>query len=101
MQRVLKCDGVFPTKMNAQGKFVEITPADFSEMKAYITANRILDTPFDFVLEGRTSGLGRQQVQEKLGAWKAGGMTWWVESTWMDKEEQFTARIRQGPPSLG
>jgi hypothetical protein len=101
MQRVLKCDGIFPTQMDAQGKFGEITPADLSQIKAYVAANRVLDTPFDFVIEGRTNDLARDQAQEKLGAWAAAGMTWWVESTWNDKEETFSSRIRQGPPSSG
>jgi hypothetical protein len=98
MQRVLKCDGIFPTKMDAEGKFVEFTPADLSEMKAYISANRAQDTPFDMVVEGRTGDMERSQAQEKISEWTGSGMTWWIESTWMDNEEQLAARIRQGPP---
>jgi hypothetical protein len=100
MQRVLKCDGIFPTKMDSQGNFIEITPADLVDIKAFVSSQRTLEGPFSYVIEGRTGGLGGDAVQEKLGAWAEAGMNWWVESTWTDSEEQFSARIRQGPPGL-
>jgi alkanesulfonate monooxygenase SsuD/methylene tetrahydromethanopterin reductase-like flavin-dependent oxidoreductase (luciferase family) len=98
MQRVLKCDGLFPVKMDADGKFVDVTPLDVAEMKTYIDAHRILTTPFDVIIEGRTDGMDAAQAQEKLTPWIASGMTWWVESTWGDPDDKLIERIRQGPP---
>jgi hypothetical protein len=98
MQRVLKCDGLLPAKMNAEGKFEDVTPDDVRAMKAYIDAHRTLTTPFDIVVEGKTAGLSAAEKQEKLDAWQAAGITWWVESLWGSSEEETRAIIHQGPP---
>ncbi|NLG97728.1 MAG: LLM class flavin-dependent oxidoreductase [Chloroflexi bacterium] len=100
MDRVLKCDGLLPAKMNHEKQFVDVTPGDLAEMKAYIDANRTLTTPFDYVIEGKTGGMSRDQVQETLCPWVEAGMTWWVESLWTVPEEELVARLRQGPPEL-
>jgi hypothetical protein len=98
MQRILKCDGLFPVKMDAEGKFVDVAPPDVAEMKIQIDSKRTLTTPFDIIVEGRTEGLSLTQIQEKLTPWVESGMTWWVESTWGDPDEKLIERIRQGPP---
>ncbi len=69
MQRILKCDGLLPAKMNAEGKFEDVTPEDVCEMKAYIDANRTLTTPFDIVVEGKTMGMGPAEAREKVQPW--------------------------------
>jgi hypothetical protein len=101
MQRVLKCDGLLPQKISADGQFEELKPDDIREMKSYIDAHRTLTTPFDIVVEGKTGELTQAEVQEKLGAWAGAGATWWIEGLWELSEEQASARIQQGPPQLG
>lgn len=101
MRRVLKCDGIFPAKMNADGKFEDVTPEDVCKMRDYIFANRTLTTPFDIVAEGKTGSLSPAEIQETLRPWAAAGMTWWIESTWELSDDQLVARIRQGAPRLG
>lgn len=98
MERVLKCDGLLPQKMNSAGQFEEVTPADVREMKAYVEANRTLTTPFDIVIEGKTGGMDRAQLQDKLCPWQEAGTTWWVESMWGEPEDKLVERIKQGPP---
>jgi hypothetical protein len=100
MQRVLKCDGIIVEKMNAEGKGEEATPADINEIKSYVDANRTLTTPFDLIVNGRTAGLVRAQLQEKLLPHREAGLTWWIEDVIGDPEEQVIERIRQGPPRL-
>lgn len=97
MQRLLKVDGVFPQKMNAEGQFVEVAPEDVSQIKEYVDANRTLTTPFDIVVEGKTGDQSPEQAREKLAAWAEAGATWWVESTWDANEVDLEARIRVGP----
>jgi alkanesulfonate monooxygenase SsuD/methylene tetrahydromethanopterin reductase-like flavin-dependent oxidoreductase (luciferase family) len=101
MKRVLKCDGLFPNKINPEGKFEDLTPADVREIKAYVESNRGLDTPFDIVVEGKTAGLNRAEMQDKLGPWVLAGATWWIESLWGGSEEQIAQRIQAGPPNAG
>jgi Luciferase-like monooxygenase len=98
MQRVLKCDGVLVEKLGPDGKPQDVAPVDICEMKAYITANRTLTTPFDIVVNGKTTDLSRAQVQEKMLEWEEAGITWWVEGFFAESVEQATERIRQGPP---
>lgn len=100
MQRILKCDGLLPLKMSPDGQFKEVLPSDLREMKAYIDANRTLDTPFDIIAEGKTTGLETDQVQEKLVPWYEAGATWWIEGMWEDAPEAVRERLLQGPPVL-
>jgi len=98
MQRLLKCDGLFPQKMNSNGEFEEVTPHDLRQMKAYIDHNRSLTTPFDYVAEGKTGDLDPVHLKDKMQEWIEAGATWWVEGLWEASEEQAAARLRQGPP---
>jgi len=100
MQRVLRCDGLLAEKRNAEGQWEAVTPADIREMKAYITTNRTLMSPFDIVVNGKTSGLSQAELQEQLLAWEKAGVTWWVEDMFTESVEQARERIRLGPPKL-
>jgi hypothetical protein len=100
MQRILKCDGIFPQKMNSEGKFEDVKPADVREIKAYVETNRALATPFDIVIEGKTSGMESAQAQDTLLPWAEAGATWWIEGCWGMTEDEVDALIRRGPPRL-
>jgi hypothetical protein len=100
MKRILKSDGLMPQKMSPDGKFEEVTPEDIRQMKAYIDANRTLETPFDIVMEGKTGGLGLEQRREKLTPWIEAGVTWWIEGLWQMSAEELKDRIREGPPRV-
>lgn len=100
MRRLLKCDGLFPQKMNSEGEFEEVTPDDLRQMKAYIDANRTRTTPFDYVAEGKTGNLEQSLAEEKLADWAGAGATWWVEGLWEATHEQAAERLRHGPPKM-
>jgi hypothetical protein len=100
MERVLKCDGLLPVKMNTAGKFEDLQPADVVTMKAYVDAHRTLTTPFDIVIEGSTTGLDPTQARDKVLPWVDAGATWWIEGMWGATEAEVSARILQGPPPL-
>lgn len=86
--------------MNPEGQSEEVTPADIRAIKAYVDANRILTTPFDIVVGGKTTGLDQAQLQGKLLPWKEAGTTWWIEGLIEEPEERAMERIRGGPPRL-
>jgi hypothetical protein len=98
MRRLLKCDGLLPQKMNANGEFEQVTPDDLRQMKAFIDSNRTLTTPFDYVAEGTTGEHSLSQVNELLHEWSAAGATWWVEGLWEATAEQAANRLQLGPP---
>jgi alkanesulfonate monooxygenase SsuD/methylene tetrahydromethanopterin reductase-like flavin-dependent oxidoreductase (luciferase family) len=99
MQRALKCDGVIVEKVNSEGQSQEPTPEDIRELNAYVQANRSRPGPFDIVLDGQTTGMEVDQIQDKFLALADAGLTWWVEGMWEKTIAQAAERIRQGPPS--
>lgn len=101
MRRILRCDGLIPMKKNADGQYGELQPGDLAEMMAYLKANGPEGKAFDVPIEGKTDGLSKAQVEEKLLPWQAAGATWWIESTWDIPAENLLERIRKGPPRIG
>ncbi|MBN1991961.1 MAG: hypothetical protein JW953_04610 [Anaerolineae bacterium] len=101
MRRVLKGDGLLPTKMDSDGQAAPVQPADIREMKAYIDSHRPLTTPFDIVVDGQTLGMSNTQMADKLLPWVEAGATWWVEAQYGVGQDQVVARLLQGPPRLG
>ena len=93
----MKCDGLLPEKMTSEGQ-VDVTPDDVREIKAYVDANRTLDTPYDIVMSGKITGLDPSQRQEQLDQWMEAGATWWIEVFWGEPEQIVPERIRRGPP---
>jgi hypothetical protein len=71
-------------------------------MKAYIAANRVENTPFDIVSEGKTPGDDPQKAASIVREWAEAGSTWWIEAMWdaMGDLESIRQRIRQGPPRI-
>ena len=103
MQRVLRCDGLLPTRMDEQGQHVGFTADHVREMKTYIDARRRAATPFDIVVEGRTPGADPDQAAGITRMWADGGATWWIEAMWGEPDQPadldaVLQRIRQGPP---
>jgi hypothetical protein len=100
MQRILKCDGVFPEKISPDGKPDTLLPDDVRQIKAFVDANRTLATPFDIVIQGKTAGFSPSQQQDTLLPWSEAGTTWWVEGLWEMSDAEIRDRIHQGPPRL-
>lgn len=101
MQRVLKCDGVLPTMVGADGRHQPPTPDQIREMKAYVDANRQLDSPFDIIKEGETPLKQKKEWAAMLRPWADAGVTWWIESMWHTPNlDKILARVQQGPPNL-
>ena len=105
MQRVLRCDGVLPSKMNEDGTFAEMTPTDIKEMKAFIDERRTQTTPFDIVMEGESPGDDHERASAIVQPLAEAGVTWWLEAVWGTPETQggiegMRTRIRQGPPHV-
>jgi len=99
MQRVLRYDGLLPTKLTSPGNDNTITPDDIRAMKAYIEDHRTLMTPFDIVWEGETPGDDRARAAQIIQPYIDAGITWWTESRWFTEDiEAIRTRIRQGPP---
>lgn len=101
MQRVLRYDGLLPSKINADGGFPQITPDDIRAMKTYIDEHRTATTPFDIVMEGETPGDQHEQAHEIVRPYVDAGATWWMESRWFTSDEaEIRTRIQQGPPRI-
>jgi len=101
MRRVLRYDGLLPTKISHEDAPARITPQDIREMKAYIDANRTLTTHFDIVQEGETPGDDLERAKEIVRPYAEAGATWWTESRWsFPPIAELRQRIQQGPPRI-
>jgi hypothetical protein len=99
MRRVLRWDGLLPTKKDGTNN--PMTQDDIRAMKAFVDENRILTTPFDIVWEGETPGDDRERAAAIVRPWAEAGSTWWMESRWGNvSRDDVKLRIRQGPPRI-
>jgi alkanesulfonate monooxygenase SsuD/methylene tetrahydromethanopterin reductase-like flavin-dependent oxidoreductase (luciferase family) len=98
MRRALRWDGLLPAIE------AESAAADVREIKAYVDEQRVAQTPFDIVIEARSSGSDRQKAISTVQAFVEAGATWWLESVWMrlgplpHSVDGIRRRIEQGPP---
>jgi alkanesulfonate monooxygenase SsuD/methylene tetrahydromethanopterin reductase-like flavin-dependent oxidoreductase (luciferase family) len=105
MRRVLRYDGLLPSAFDADGKARQATPDELRAMAAYVSAGRALETAFEIIVEGETSGDDRAAAAAQLTPWADAGATWWLETMWnlpREGEASMAAmrhRIAQGPPS--
>jgi alkanesulfonate monooxygenase SsuD/methylene tetrahydromethanopterin reductase-like flavin-dependent oxidoreductase (luciferase family) len=106
MRRALQWDGILPSKMNEDGSFADISPADIRDMRAYIAEHRSQTTPFDIVLESETPGDDRALAVATVLPYAEAGVTWWLEAVWQwfyktpGEIEAMRTRIKQGPPRV-
>ncbi len=105
MQRALRYDGLLPAVKKEDGTFAELTAEDIRAMKAFVTERRGESTPFDIIMEGKTSGDDQERAASLVRPWKEAGATWWIEAMWdaldqSDGLETALRRIRQGPPRV-
>jgi hypothetical protein len=101
MRRVLRYDGLLPSKISGGDTQAEITPEDIQAMKAYIDEYRSQTTPFDIVQEGETPGDDLEQARAIVRPYAEAGATWWNESRWsFPPIKELRKRIQQGPPRI-
>ena len=102
MRRVLRCDGLIPSKLTATGVSDNITPEDLREMFAFVK-ERLGDPSFDITVEGETPGDDKEKAAQIISPFIDAGATWWLESIAatpyrLGGIEGVRARIAQGPP---
>jgi len=101
MRRVLRYDGLLPTKITGGDASAAIMPEDIRAMKAYIDEHRSQAIPFDIVQEGETPGEDSERAREIVRPYAEAGATWWTESRWsFPPIEELRRRIQQGPPRI-
>jgi alkanesulfonate monooxygenase SsuD/methylene tetrahydromethanopterin reductase-like flavin-dependent oxidoreductase (luciferase family) len=103
MRRALRCEGIIPLKVAAEGISYSITPEDIRDVKAYEDRHREPSTTFDIIVEGETPGEDLARAVQIVQPFVEAGATWWLEdvATTSYKKggvEGMRLRIRQGPP---
>lgn len=100
--RAAKLDGIIPVDMSKDASEEEISPEIIRKIAAWMTEHRATTTPFEIIVEGRTSGTDHDADRDKISPLARAGATWWIESRWdeSDTPELLLTRIRQGPPRL-
>ncbi len=107
MRRVLRYDGLLPNVMK-DGKHIHATPGDIRAIKAFVDEHRTLTTPFDIIVEGKTTGKDPYRAAATVRLWRDAGATWWNEVNWAlaatmwraSTQKRILARIQQGPPRV-
>jgi len=103
MKRALRCDGILPVKMTAEGISYSLTLEDLRAIKTYVDTEREQAGPFEIVIEGETPGEDHARANMLVQPFAEAGATWWLEdvATAPYKAgglEGMSLRIRQGPP---
>lgn len=99
MTRVMKYDGVLPSKRGEDGQIQQVEGKDLLEIQEYANQHRSEHTPFDIVVEGVTPGNHPEKARDILSSWAEAGATWWIEALWGTEDpEKILERINQGPP---
>lgn len=94
-RRAARYDGMFPV-FEGVGDAEMPPPARLAEAVRYTREHRQTDDPFDVVIEGQSEG----PDPERVAAYEAVGLTWWIEKLgWFRGPVHATRkRIERGPP---
>jgi hypothetical protein len=100
MERTLRYDGIIPTFKNNIGEFEEITPKHIQLIRTYIDNYKPLNSDFDIIVEGITTG-DNNTDKSMIKSFSDAGATWWIESNWNTVDlTKILERLKLGPPRL-
>ncbi len=105
MRRVVKYDGLLPAVFDPDGSQRNPTPAELTDIAAYIAEHRTKQGPFDIIMEGETPGDDPAASEAAIRPWIGTGVTWWLEGMWgqtdaPDGLSMVRRRLEQGPPRV-
>jgi probable F420-dependent oxidoreductase len=96
-QRAARWDGAFPIKYPGW-----LTAQEVREILAYIRSFRKSQAPFDIVVMGSASGLGKThaKIAQSLSDLEDAGVTWWLQSLYLQRNAMadLVAAVQVGPP---
>jgi alkanesulfonate monooxygenase SsuD/methylene tetrahydromethanopterin reductase-like flavin-dependent oxidoreductase (luciferase family) len=98
-RRAARYDGVVAVRGDIESA---LSPAQVSDLLAYVRRFRSADSVFDVLQFGDTAGQNKAEDREIIAPYAAAGSTWWIESVFPrhHEVEQVRLRIRRGPPGL-
>jgi len=98
-RRAAKYDGVIPLRL---ARPIRPEPKDLRNILEYIRQYRTSSTGFDVAVIGGGTGKSHTEDAKKLQPFAEAGMTWWLESFFLQRNshKEMRKRIRQGPPRI-
>jgi hypothetical protein len=98
-KRAALWDGVLPLKL---GHSIHPKPKDIRDILSYIQKHRTTEGLFDVAIIGWGTGKDRKRNAEKITPHINAGMSWWLESLYIDHDstDRMRKRIRMGPPEV-
>lgn len=96
MARVVNYDGILPyivEHIDGKKQSRPTAQADLQAIQTFVQEKRTLDTPFDFVMEGKSTPTDHELMHN----WAQAGASWWIESPWGMSLDDVWKRMRQGP----
>ena len=97
-RRAARWDGVALKSINVE-THKWLTLDDFHACLTYMQKHRTLDAAFEVIMSGETP-TNRQQGIDIVQPFADAGATWWVEEGLGWTLEEFSERIRSGPPKM-
>lgn len=95
-RRAARWDGVYPNALER-----ELTPEDYTAIRAFIGQHRTSTAPFDIVHAHPVNAAQTAPSRERLMAYQAAGVTWWLAYfDWTQSLDEVRRYIRAGPPAL-
>jgi len=94
--RASKLDGVIP--FNNETMYPELN--EMKEIIEFISGYRDVETNFDIVAYGKTSGVDIEESKEIIREFANIGITWWAEDISLKTKEEVLKRIQAGPPRI-
>jgi alkanesulfonate monooxygenase SsuD/methylene tetrahydromethanopterin reductase-like flavin-dependent oxidoreductase (luciferase family) len=98
-RRAARWDGVFPTHRDV-GDAETMSAGQLAEIVDFTRAQRQASAPIDVVIEGQTAGDDPAAELERVLAYRAAGLTWWIEKLGWFRGSlgEMRARVAAGPP---
>jgi alkanesulfonate monooxygenase SsuD/methylene tetrahydromethanopterin reductase-like flavin-dependent oxidoreductase (luciferase family) len=102
LARSARWDGCIVYDMSGSSQEGAVSAETVRRVKSWMDEHRTVDTPFEIIVEGETSGTDAKANRATLEPLIDAGATWWIESRWEDHEsfESLLQRVRKGPPGV-
>lgn len=98
--RAARYDGCCLYRQNTDGEFIDWTPNEVREFKAFLEEHRLEEqraAPYEIMLGGRDRSDDWEQDRALMKALAEAGVTWWVEYVSAGELEVMRERAQRGP----
>lgn len=97
LRRAARWDGAIMYKHTTNQPWLDMTPDDVRELKAFVERDRTSSLPYEIAIGGRERGLDWEQEREHIKTIAVAGATWWMEAIPPDEPDVIRQWVMRGP----